>query len=125
MICLIRFILLVSSMAAFMVLEAKILSRRVAEIVIVVVTAEALSEVSGYESDDITYTATVKDETEAPLPAYFEADLEIDSTKVITGQVFDAEHYDQETMELTLDWVVPAAVGIFTVKLIWAEQDIL
>jgi len=111
-------------MAAFMVLEARTLSAEASEIVIVVVTNEALSEVSGYEDDSVTYTATVKDETEAPLPAYFVADLEIDSTKVITGQVFDAEHYDQETMELTLDWVVPAAVGVFTVKLVWAEQDI-
>ncbi len=88
----------------------------------VVVTAEALSETSGYEGDSITYTATVKDGAETALPATFVADLEINSTTVITGQVFDEAHYDQATQLLTLEWVVPVTVGALTVKLIWAEQ---
>ncbi|GAH49143.1 unnamed protein product [marine sediment metagenome] len=88
----------------------------------VVVTAEALSSVSGYEGDSVTYTATVKDGAEASLPATFVADLEIDSTKVLTGQAFDVAVYDQATSLLTLVFTVPSAVGTFTVKLVWAEQ---
>ncbi|MBA7482667.1 hypothetical protein ES707_18161 [subsurface metagenome] len=88
----------------------------------IVVTAEANAPVSGYSGDSVTYTATVKDDLEASLPATFVADLEINSTKVITGQVFDAGVYDQGTSLLTLVWAVPADVGAFTVKLVWAEQ---
>ena len=88
----------------------------------VVVTAEDLSAVSGYEGDSITYTATVKDEIEGSLPETFVADLEIDSTKVVTAQAFDVAVYDQATGLLTLVFTVPAAVGAFTVKLVWAEQ---
>ena len=88
----------------------------------VVVTAEDLSASSGYEGDSITYTATVKDELEGPLPATFVVDLEIDSTKVVTAQALDAGVYDQGTSLLTLVFTVPAAVGTFTVKLVWAEQ---
>jgi len=91
---------------------------------IVNVTAEVLSASSGFENDSITYTATVLDDTSAKLPATFEADLEINTTKVITDQVFDAAVYDQSTGELTLTWVVPAPVGDFTVKLVWAKQNI-
>ncbi|GAJ15393.1 unnamed protein product [marine sediment metagenome] len=90
----------------------------------VVVTAEALDEVNGYEGETITYTATVKDGEEEALPATFVVDLEINSTKVITGQALDAGVYDQETKLLTLPWTVPADVGTFTVKLVWAEQEI-
>ncbi|GAH42970.1 unnamed protein product [marine sediment metagenome] len=90
----------------------------------IVVTAEGLDAVNGYEGDTVVYTATVKDDLEASLPATFVADLEINSTKVITGQVFDAGVYDQGTGELTLSWTVPADVGAFTVKLTWAEQEI-
>lgn len=88
----------------------------------VVVTNEALSATSGYEGDAIIYSATVKDESEAPLPVAFEVDLEINGTKVITGQVLDASVYDPEDGSLSLEWVVPAAVGSFTVKLVWARQ---
>lgn len=88
----------------------------------VVVTTESLSAASGYEGDTITYTATVKDESEGSLPATFVVDLEIDSTKVVTAQALDAGVYDQGTQELSLDFTVPAAVGNFTVKLVWAEQ---
>ncbi|MBA7680444.1 hypothetical protein ES703_88760 [subsurface metagenome] len=88
----------------------------------IVVTAEALDEVNGYEGDTVVYTATVKDDLEASLPETFVADLEINSTKVVTAQVFDAGHYDQGTSLLTLSFTVPADVGEFTVKLTWAEQ---
>ncbi len=87
----------------------------------VAVTDEALDKVTGYEGDTIVYTATVQ-EGANPIPETFVADLEINSTKVITDQVFDVGHYDQGTKLLTLSWVVPAAVGPFTVKLAWAEQ---
>ena len=89
----------------------------------VAVTAEALDVATGYEGDTVTYTATVK-EGENPLPATFVADLEINSTKVVTDQVFDAGHYDQATKLLTLTFTVPADVGAFSVKLKWAEQII-
>jgi len=86
------------------------------------VTAEALDAVNGYEGDTVTYTATVLDDQAAKLSETFVADLEINSTKVVTDQVFDAGHYDQGTGELTLTFTVPAAVGAYTVKLVWAEQ---
>lgn len=89
-----------------------------------VVTAEALDAVNGYEGDTVTYTATVLDDQAAKLPETFVADLEINSTKVVTAQVFDGGHYDQGTGLLTLTFTVPAAVGTFTVKLVWAEQEI-
>ncbi len=88
----------------------------------VVVTGESLDVVEGYEGDTIIYTATVLDDTSAKMPATFVADLEINSTKVVTAQVFDTAHYDQTTGELTLDWMVPADVGTFVVKLVWAMQ---
>ncbi len=88
----------------------------------VAVTGEGLDEVNGYEGDPVVYTATVKDDGDGALPAAFVADLEINSTKVVTGQAFDAGVYDQTTKLLTLPWTVPAAVAAFTVKLIWAEQ---
>lgn len=88
------------------------------------VTAEDLSAVSGYEGDSVTYTATVLDNTVAKLPATFVATLKINSTDLITDQVFDAVAYDQATGELSLDFTVPTAVGAFTVTLDWAEQII-
>lgn len=88
----------------------------------VVVTAEALDKVSGYEGDTVVYTATVKDNLENVLPATFVASLKINETLVITDQVFDAAVYDAVSGLLTLSWVVPADVGTFTVKLVWAEQ---
>jgi len=88
------------------------------------VTAEALSAVSGYEGDSITYTATVLDSTVAKLPAAFVATLKIDGTDLVVDQVFDAAAYDQVTGELTIDFIVPAAVAALSVTLNWAEQII-
>lgn len=88
----------------------------------VFVTVEANAPVSGYAGDMITYTATVKAHTGDSLPATFVADLELGAAKVITGQAFDAAHYDQTTSLLTLTWQAPAIDGTFTVKLVWAEQ---
>lgn len=88
----------------------------------IVVTAENLSASSGYQGDTITYTATVRDNIGYSLPGDFIADLEIDSTKVVTDQVFEAAVYDPGTGGLTLTWTVPADMGIFTVKLVWDEQ---
>ena len=90
----------------------------------IVVTVEALDEVSGYEGDAVVYTATVKDNLANSLPATFVVDLEINTTKVVTAQALDAAVYDQATGLLTLNWVVPSAVGAFNVKLAWAEQVI-
>ncbi|MBA7491247.1 hypothetical protein ES702_01792 [subsurface metagenome] len=90
----------------------------------VIVTAEGLDEVSGYEGDPVVYTATVKDDLEASLPAAFVASLKINETLVITDQAFDASVYEQATGLLTLSWTVPAAVGTFTMKLTWAKQVI-
>ena len=86
------------------------------------VTDEALDKTQGYEGDEVVYTATVLDNTAEKLPATFVVDLEINGTKVITGQVLDAAVYDQTTGLLTLTWTVPADVGAFTVSLVWAEQ---
>lgn len=90
----------------------------------VVVTVEGNAPVSGYVGDTIVYTATVKDDLEASLPATFVASLKINETLVITDQVFDVAVYDQATGLLTLSWTVPADVGTFSVKLTWAEQII-
>ena len=90
----------------------------------VTITAESLSAVDGYEGDTITYTATVLDNTVAKLPAAFVATLKINGTALITDQVFDAGVYDQGTGLLTLIFTVPAAVGVFSVTLDWAEQII-
>ncbi|NVM22857.1 MAG: hypothetical protein HWN68_13880 [Desulfobacterales bacterium] len=86
------------------------------------VTAEALDKSTAYEGDEVTYTATVKDNTAASLPATFVADLELDGEKVITGQVFDVAVYESATGLLTLTFTVPATLGAHTVKLVWAEQ---
>ena len=88
----------------------------------VVVTAELNDPVSGYEGDTVVYTATVKDNLEAALPATFVASLKINGTVVITDQVFDATVYDPETKLLTLSFTVPAPTGELTVVLDWAEQ---
>ena len=88
------------------------------------VTAESLSEVSGYEGETITYTATVLDSTVAKLPAAFVATLKINGTSLVVDQDFNVGVYDQATGELNIDFTVPAAVGAFTVSLDWAEQEI-
>ena len=90
----------------------------------VVVTVEALSVASGYKGDSVDYTATVKDSVGNGLPATFVVDLEVNGTKVITGQVLDAAVYDPVTGALSLTWTVPDLTGSFTVKLVWAEQTI-
>ncbi|GAI31521.1 unnamed protein product, partial [marine sediment metagenome] len=74
----------------------------------VVVTAELNDPVSGYAGDTVVYTATVKDDLEASLPATFVASLKINGTVVITDQVFEAAVYDPETKLLTLEFTVPA-----------------
>lgn len=88
----------------------------------VIVTNEDLDKVSGYEGTGVTYTATVLDNIGEKLPATFCATLSINGTNVIIGQLFDAGVYSQTTGLLTLQFVVPAAVGAFTVKLTWALQ---
>ena len=90
----------------------------------VYVNIEALSAVSGYENDSITYTAIIIDTDTNPMPATFVADLKINNVTVIANQAFDATVYDQETRELTLVFIVPGNVGNFVVKLVWAEQFI-
>ncbi|MBA7689745.1 hypothetical protein ES703_98256 [subsurface metagenome] len=90
----------------------------------VVVTAEALDEVTGYEGDTVVYTATVKDNAEAALPETFVASLKINGTVVITDQAFGAAVYDSETKLLTLEFTVPAPTGVLSVVLDWAQQDI-
>ncbi len=90
----------------------------------IVVTAESLDLVDGYEGDTVVYTATVKDDLEASLPAAYVASLKINETLVITDQAFDVGVYEQATGLLTLSWVVPTTVGAFSVKLVGAEQII-
>jgi len=90
----------------------------------IVVTDEALDQSQAYEGDTVIYTATVKDDLAASLPATFVADLMINGTELITDQVFDAGVYEQATGLLTLSFAVPAPVGNFTVKLSWDEQII-
>lgn len=90
----------------------------------VVVTEEALDKSSGYEGETVVYTATVKDNLAAALPATFMADLLINGTEVKSDQVLDAAVYDPITFLLTLPWLVPAGMGSFTVKLSWPEQII-
>ena len=88
------------------------------------VTAESLSAVSGFEGDTITYTATVLDNTVAKLPAEFVVTLKIDNTDLVADQIFDASVYDQGTGALNIDFLVPAAVAIFSITLGWTEQII-
>lgn len=88
------------------------------------VLGEALDKVLGFEGETVVYTATVEDSMGQPLPASFVADLKINGTNLIAGQIFDAGVYDQGTKLLTLPWVVPAGAGNFTVKMSWAEQII-
>jgi len=88
----------------------------------VLISDEALDKPSAFEGETVVYTVTIKDDQNEMLPSTFVADLEMGSTKVITGQVFDASVYDQATFLLTLPWTVPAIPGNHTVKLVWAEQ---
>jgi len=89
----------------------------------VIITGEALDKPLAYEGDTVVYTATAKDDHDEMLPSTFVADLEVNGTKVITGQVFSAAVYDPITFLLTLPWVVPEIpAGNYTVKLTWAEQ---
>lgn len=90
----------------------------------VVVTTEGLDVSAGYEGDAVVYTATVKDDLSASLPAAFVAKLLINGTEIVSAQALDAGVYDQGTGLLTLPFTVPAAVGSFTVKLSWNEQII-
>ena len=90
----------------------------------VLVTAETLSAVSGYEGDTVTYTATVLDSEAEKVPAAFMATLKINGTDLVVDQAFDAGVYNQSTGELNLDFTVPAAVAELTVTLNWAEQII-
>jgi len=79
----------------------------------------------GIFEDEINYSATVKDDLGNALPAAFVVDLEINGTKVITGQVLDATVYNPVTFALTLLWTVPdLSEGNYTVKLVWARQTI-
>ena len=90
----------------------------------VVVTAENLDLSQAYEGDTVVYTATVKDDLAASLPATFVATLKLNGVELITDQVFDAGVYDQPSGLLTLSFTVPAAQGVFDVKLSWDEQEI-
>lgn len=92
----------------------------------VIVTSELCTPVSGYEGDTITYTATVLDDETVPekLPATFVATLKINGTDLVINQVFNVAVYNQTTGVLTIDFIVPVNVGLFTVKLHWAEQFI-
>ncbi|MBA7548502.1 hypothetical protein ES705_40962 [subsurface metagenome] len=90
----------------------------------VVVTDEALNKSSGYEGETVIYTAAVKDDQGVGLPATFVADLLINGTDVISAQILEPAVYDPVTFLLMLSWLVPAAVGSFSVKLSWDEQII-
>lgn len=90
----------------------------------VTLAGEALDKAIAFAGETVVYTVTIKDDQNVALPVSFVADLEIDSVKVITGQVFDASVYDPVTFLLTLPWAVPATPGSYTVKLVWAEQII-
>ena len=90
----------------------------------VVVTDEALDKSSGYEGETVVYSATVKDDLAGALPATFVANLLINGTEIISNQILDAAVYDPVAFLLTLSWLVPAAVGSFSVKLSWDEQII-
>ena len=94
------------------------------EIHSVVVTDEALDKISGFEGDNVNYTATVKDDLGAALPDTFVVDLKINGIVLIAGQILDASVYNPATFLLTLPWIVPAEEGIHTVKISWAEQVI-
>jgi len=89
----------------------------------VVVTDEALTAASGFEDDVIEYSATIKDNTDAALPAAFAAQLMINGTQ-LASVVFDVSIYNPATFAFVLDFTVPAAVGTFTVSLEWVDQII-
>ncbi len=90
----------------------------------VVVINEALDKITAYPGETVVYTANISDDSGASLPASFVVDLEINGTKVITGQALDATVHDPPTKFINLPFVVPALPGNHTVKLAWAEQTI-
>lgn len=90
----------------------------------VVVTVEAIEPTVGYHGDELTYTATVLDNTDAKLPATFVASLKFGATEVFSGALAEAV-YDQETGLLTLPFDAPdIAAGEIHIELSWAEQEI-
>ena len=90
----------------------------------VTLAGEALDKAIAFAGETVVYTATVKDDLAAALPATFVANLLINGTEIISNQILDAVVYDPVAFLLTLSWLVPAAVGSFSVKLSWDEQII-
>lgn len=93
---------------------------------IVVVTDEDLSTHTGYEWDEVTYTATVFDSHDNPLPSNFLVSLKYDEieTILVLNQPLDDSVYNQVTGLLTLVWHVPSGdIDSYTVKLEWSTQE--
>jgi len=87
------------------------------------VTNEALTLSSGFEGDWVQYTAVVKDSADEALPTAFGAQL-MGNSYELASITFQSSVYDPITFVLTLDFVVPAIVGSFTIKLISVDQII-
>ena len=91
----------------------------------IVVTNEHLSTILGFEYDEVTYTATVKDSEGNILPATFLVSLEYEEIEAILvlNQILDGSVYNQSTGLLTLVWHVPSEdPSIYTVRLEWSDQ---
>jgi len=98
----------------------------------VVVTGEVITTPSGdeygFEGEIVIYTANVLDNLSNTIPAAFEVDLRVNGTPIIQNQVFNETVYDDETGDLTLEFIVPddttLPVGEYTIKLKWNTQII-
>lgn len=87
------------------------------------VTNELLSQSGGFEGDWIQYTATVKDNLGVALPTAFGAQL-MGNGYELASVTFQPSVYDPLTFTLTLDFIVPAIVGSFTIHLTSVDQII-
>ncbi len=92
----------------------------------VVVTAEALAPALGYEGDIVEYSATIKNDLTAALPATFVVDLKIEGAVEIAGVILNVGNYDPVTFLFAINVTIPAVVtpGAKTINIAWAEQEI-
>ncbi len=92
----------------------------------VVVTAEALVPSDGYEGDVVVYSATIKDDLGAFVPATFVVDVKFDGVVVQPGVILNVGNYDPGTFLFSVNLTVPviASAGAKTVNMEWAEQEI-
>ena len=97
-------------------------SVEVAEVRTLVITDESVEKTVLLPGESLSYSATIFDNTGAPIPSTFQARLMLDTTQLVAFS-FAADVYDSTTGHLALAFTVPTvAAGTYTIRLEWDAQ---